>query len=96
MQHREVIADVIRLLGHALNELSVAIAGGRTGGFAFKMHYLMAHFRSLARAGPALYSASDGVLTAKCTNDPEVVRATGGEPDALAGKLAAHVPAELR
>ncbi|HET7046797.1 MAG TPA: ferritin-like protein [Solirubrobacteraceae bacterium] len=93
----DLMGGVIRPLGHALTQLPVDAAGnGRNAGFAFEMHYLMGNFVPWREPAWALLRERMAFLAHKCTSDPHVVRAAGEQAAALADKLAAHVPAELR
>jgi hypothetical protein len=92
----DLMASVIRPLGHALTRLPVAGDGGPTAGFAFEMHYLMGNFVPWREPAWALLRERMAFLADKCTDDPDVVRAAGEKATELAGKLAAHVPPELR
>jgi hypothetical protein len=93
----DLMGDVIRPLGHALTQLPVGSADdGRNAGFAFEMHYLMGNLVPWRQPAWALLRERTAFLAAKCTDDPEVVRSAGEVAAAVADKLAAHVPAELR
>jgi hypothetical protein len=93
----DLMADVIRPLGHALTQLRVGSAADeRNAGFAFEMHYLMGNFVPGRQPAWALLHERITFLAERCTNDPDVVRAAGDTAASLADKLAAHVPAELR
>jgi hypothetical protein len=93
----ELMADVVRPLGHALTRLPVGPGHpGYTAGCAFEMHYLMGNFVSWREPAWALLHERMSFLADKCSGDPDVVKAAGDKAASIADKLAAHVPAELR
>jgi hypothetical protein len=93
----DLMGDIIRPLGHALTRLPVGPAAvGSNAGFAFEMHYLMGNLVPWREPAWALLRERMAFLAERCANDPDEVRAAGEKAAALADKLAAHVPAELR
>jgi hypothetical protein len=93
----DLMGGIVRPLGHALTQLPVGSAAAeRTAGFAFEMHYLMGNLVPWREPAWALLHERMAFLAARCTGDPEVVRAAGETAASLADKLAAHVPADLR
>jgi hypothetical protein len=93
----DLMGEIIRPLGHALTQLPLASpADGRNAGFAFEMHYLMGNLVPWRQPAWALLRERMAFLAERCTNDPDVVRTAGEKATALADKLAAQVPAELR
>ena len=93
----DLMGDVIRPLGHALTQLPVgSAADGPNAGFAFEMHYLMGNLVPWREPAWALLRERTAFLAEKCTNEPDVARAAGEKAAALADRLAAHVPSELR
>jgi hypothetical protein len=93
----ELMADVVRPLGHALTRLPVGPEHpGYTAGCAFEMHYLMGNFVSWREPAWALLHERMSFLADKCSGDPEVVKAAGAKATSIADRLAAHVPAALR
>jgi hypothetical protein len=93
----DLMGGIIRPLGHALTQLPLGATGDEgNAGFAFEMHYLMGNFVPWREPAWALLRERTAFLAEKCTNDPDVVRAAGEKAAAVADRLAAHVPAELR
>jgi hypothetical protein len=93
----DLMGGIIRPLGHALTQLPLGATGDEgNAGFAFEMHYLMGNFVPWREPAWALLRERTAFLAEKCTNDPDVVRAAGQKAAAVADRLAAHVPAELR
>jgi Ferritin-like len=99
----ELMADVVRPLGTALTKLPIGPSHpDRTAGFAFEMYYLMSNFVPWREPAWALLHERSSVFVARCANVGEVdgvpaaVADVGGRAAEIAGKLATHVPAELR
>jgi hypothetical protein len=92
----DLMATVVRPLGHALTSLPIGPTDPRRAGFAFEMHYLIGNFVSWREPAWALLHERMLFLADKCTNDPDVVRAAGESAQSIATELAKHVPGELR
>jgi hypothetical protein len=94
----ELMGEVVRPLGQALARLPVGIEHeGRTAGFAFEMYYLMSNFVPWREPAWALLHERTSILAQRCASGQhEAMRAAGERVRAIADRLAAHVPGELR
>jgi hypothetical protein len=99
----DLMADVIRPLGTILTTLPVGPEQpGKSAGLTFQMHYAMGNFVPWRESAWALLHERMAFLVDRCEHArshdgaPDVVHAAGERVGALTGKIAAHVPDELR
>jgi hypothetical protein len=97
----DLMAGVLRPLAVALSTMPVGEAHpGRTAGFAFEMYYLMGNLVPWRESAWALLHERIHLLVEHCSvhaaEGHEAVAVARERAAAIAARLAAHVPAELR
>ena len=99
----ELMADVLRPIGTMLTKLPVGPSHpDSTAGMAFQMHYSMGNFVPWRESAWALLHERMTFLVDRCAQArehdgaPDVVHTAGDRVGELAGKIADHVPLELR
>jgi len=99
----ELMAGVLAPLGRALTRLPAGAAlPGRTAGPTFEMYYQMGNFVPARGAAWAVLSERVAAMAARCADAsdgdavPATVAAVTETAATVAGRLASHVPPELR
>jgi len=99
----ELMAGVLAPLGRALTRLPAGAAlPGRTAGPTFEMYYQMGNFIPARGAAWAVLSERVAAMAARCADAsdgdavPATVAAVTETAATVAGRLASHVPPELR
>jgi Ferritin-like len=94
----DLMAGVLRPLGTALSRMPMgAPHEGRTAGFAFQMFYPMGNFVPWREPSWALLHERLALLVERCgAETAPVAHTVVAKADEIAGRIAAHVPVELR